>query len=98
VAARSVLRNACGSLPLEGSRTSIQRIGAGGKPEWYQTAVSEVTSSSRDRPPYHSATVTRDHTVSGSASTALSAGKRRPFNRGRPICPGRRGGARPRSG
>ncbi len=31
--ARSVLRNACGSLPLEGSRTSTQRIGPGGKPE-----------------------------------------------------------------
>ena len=33
VAARSVLRNACGSLSPEGSRTSAQRIGAGGRPE-----------------------------------------------------------------
>ncbi len=93
VAARSVLRNACGSPSPEGSRTSTQRIGAGGKPEWYQTAVSDATSSSRGWPPYHSATVVRDHMVFGSASTALNVGKRRPFSRGRPICPGRRGGA-----
>jgi len=71
---------------------SAQRIGAGGSPEQYQTAVSEATSNSRDRPPYHSATVTRDQTVSGS-STALNPGSRFPFSRGRPICPGRRGGA-----
>ena len=52
--------------------------------------MSDVTSRLHDRPPYHCATVTRDHRAFGSASTVLSAGKRFPFSRGRPICPGRR--------
>jgi hypothetical protein len=31
--------------------------GTGGKPVWYQTAISEATSTTRSPPPYHSATV-----------------------------------------
>jgi len=91
--ARSVLRKHCGSRSPVGSRTSTQRIDAGGRPELYQTAVSDTISSMRDLPPYQSVTVIGTHTVLGSASTALNAGRRRPFTRGRPICPTRRGGA-----
>ena len=39
------------NLPL-GSRTSTQRMGTGGRPVWYQTAVAEVISTRRWPSPY----------------------------------------------
>src|SRR5271170_277171 len=90
---RSVQRNACASRWPDGSRTSTQRIAAGGMPLWYQTAVPETYSSLRVWPPYHSVSMTDVHTVFGSARTALSFGRRLPFSAGRPIWPFRRLGA-----
>jgi hypothetical protein len=40
-----------------GSRTKSQRIGTGGLPEWYQTAVPLAISTMRWIRPYHRATV-----------------------------------------
>src|SRR5271165_5872494 len=46
-ASRSVLKNAWGSCSPDGSRTRTQRIGTGGMPAWYQTAVPVAHSSLR---------------------------------------------------
>jgi hypothetical protein len=53
VASRSVQRNADGLCSPDGSRTRTQRIGTGGMPAWYQTAVPVATSSLRCCALYH---------------------------------------------
>ena len=62
-----------------GSRTSTQRRGTGGNPVWYQTPVSETTSTVRSPPPYQSATVTGFQAVLGSSATTARLGRRLPF-------------------
>jgi hypothetical protein len=52
-----------------GSRTKSQRIGTGGKPGWYQTAVPLAISTMRWVRPYHRATVKRWQTAAGSRSS-----------------------------
>ena len=79
---RSVLRNAEGSCSPDGSRTSTQRIGTGGMPAWYQTAVPVAVSSVRCWALYHWETTTVVQTVFLLARRALSVGRRRPFQRG----------------
>ena len=68
-------------------------MATGGRPLWYHTAVAEATSIVRGPAPYQLATVTAVQAVAGSARRAARVGRRRPFTRGRPICPARRGGA-----
>jgi len=82
---RSAQRNARGSRAPEGSRTRTGRIGAGGRPLACQTEVAAKYSSVRACPPYQSAIVIRLQTVVGSASTALSFGRRWPFFADRPV-------------
>src|SRR5271163_2594368 len=53
VASRLVLRNADGSCSPDGSRTSTQRIGTGGTPAWYQSAVPVAPISVRCWALYH---------------------------------------------
>ena len=76
-----------------GSRISTQRSGAAGMPPWYQTVVSDATSTVRSPWPYQSATVTPVHTVVGSPARMARVGRRWPLRRGRPTCPGARAGA-----
>ena len=64
-----------------GSRTSSHRIGTGGKPPWYQTAVPVASSTMRLVRPYQRATVWRCQTVLGSCSTWLSLARRLPLDR-----------------
>ena len=72
-----------------GSRNSTRRMGTGGSPVWYQTAVDETTSTVRSarlpRAPYQLATVMVVQGVLGSAATGAKVGKRRPLRRGRTI-------------
>ena len=82
---------------LRGSRTSTQRIGTGGLPQWYQTAVWEASSTTRTVPSYQ-ATGEAFQETSGKPSCSFPScsfrvGRRAPFTRGRPFWPGRRGGA-----
>src|SRR4051812_9422720 len=77
--------------PAGGSRTSIQRIGAGGRPAWYQIAVLETISSTRLSSPYHSLTHTRVHRVAGLASTAVGLGRGGPLRALGPRWAGRGG-------
>ena len=70
-----------------------QRIGTIGSPAWRQTAVSEQISTTRSPSPYQPGTVTCCQRVVLSASTSARVGKRSPLVLGRPMVPGRRGGA-----
>ena len=67
--------------------------GTTGIPLWRQTAVAVLISTMRSPPPYQPVTVTHSHGVAGSASTADRVAKRLPLVGGRPVVPGRRGGA-----
>ena len=89
-------RTACGSKHLSGWRMSTQRSRLGGLPECYHTAVSVAPSTVRGALPYHGARVSVLHGVSASANMASRVGRRSPFSRGRPICPGSRAGGDPR--
>src|SRR5829696_3859128 len=72
---------------------STQRNGTGGRPVWYQTAVSETTSTFRTPAPYQLGTRSGVQPVVGSPATAARVGRRLPLRRGRPTWRGRRGGA-----
>jgi len=73
----SVLKKACGARFPSGSLTSTQRIGLGGVPGRYQSAVSEVISSVLGcLRPYHEDTVMLPQGVAGFESSVFSFGKR----------------------
>ncbi len=86
-------RDRCTETPAHrAGRTDRVPGPSGSQPEastLYQTAVLETYSSLRVCPPYHSVSMTDVQTVFGSASTALSLGRRLPFSGGWPIWPGR---------
>ena len=63
----------------------------GGLPERYQTAVWKVSSTMRVVPSYH-ATAATVQLTSACSSSVFSAGCRGPFNAGRPVRRGDRGG------
>ncbi len=77
-ASRSVQRKACGGSSPRGSRTSSQRMGTGGDPPRYQTAVPVAIWMTRLVRPYQRATVWRCQTVPASCSTCVSVGRRLP--------------------
>lgn len=88
----SVHKRAWGSKCPKGSRMRTQRNGTTGLPGWYQTAVSDVMSNGRMVPSYQGA-ATLVHVVWEECSRVWRVGRRSPLRRGRPFCPGVRGGA-----
>src|SRR5215207_4024304 len=92
-ASRSVHSKAWVSNSSCGSRIRTQRRGTAGKPVLYQMALSDLIFMVRPPPPYQLLTVMGIQAILGSSTTAERFGRREPFRRGLPICPGLRGGA-----
>jgi len=82
-----------GAKRCSGSRIKTQRIGTTGRPECRQTAEADVISILRAPAPYQPGTTSACQGVLSSARTSDKVGNLTPFVRGRPIVPGRRGGA-----
>ncbi len=68
-----------------GSRIRVQRMGTGGRPVWYHTAVADTTSIVRWGARYHPVPTTVVQEEAASHKTYCKVGKRLPFKRGRPV-------------
>jgi len=93
LATGSVQSSAWGAKRPLGARIRPQRRDTGGSPLGCQTAGAAAPSTVRGPVSYHGPTVRAVPVVRGSTATAARVGGRAPVRRGRPIWPGRRGGA-----